>query len=47
MINILPRPGLLTGVVVAASMAGGIAFGAAAVSAALVLRSALGGTALR
>ncbi len=43
MIRILPRPGLFTGVVVAASVVSGVAFGAAAVSAALVLRSAMRG----
>lgn len=38
MIRLLPCPGLLTGVVVATSLASGVAFGAAAVSAALALR---------
>lgn len=42
MIRLLPRPGLLTGVVVAASLTSGILFGAATVSAALALRIAVG-----
>jgi hypothetical protein len=40
MIRLLPRPGLLTGLVVAASVAGGVAFGAGAATAALALRAA-------
>ena len=40
MIRLLPRPGLLTGLVVATSVVSGVLFGAAAVSAALVLRAA-------
>ncbi len=43
MIRLLPRPGLLTGLVVATSVVSGVMFGAAAVSAALVLRAALNG----
>lgn len=38
-LRILPRPGLLTGVVVAASVVGGVMFGAAAVSSGLLLRA--------
>ena len=40
MIRILPKPGLLSSLVVAVSVASGIAFGAVAMSAALVVRSA-------
>ena len=40
MFRLLPRPGLLSGVVVAMSVAGGVAFGAATVSAALMVRMA-------
>ena len=47
MIRVLPKPGLLTGLVVAASVVGGVAFGAAAVSAALALRLAVRGMARR
>ena len=39
MIRLLPRPGLLTGLVVSASVMSGVAFGAAAVSSALALRA--------
>ncbi|MGI3777277.1 MAG: hypothetical protein ACRYGC_08290 [Janthinobacterium lividum] len=42
MIRLLPRPALLTSVVVAVSVAGGVAFGAATVVAALALRAAGG-----
>ena len=40
MVRLLPKPGLLTGLVVAASVVNGILFGAAAMSAALVVRQA-------
>ena len=40
MFRLLSRPGLLTGLVVMTSVAGGVAFGAAAVSSALALRFA-------
>lgn len=43
MIRLLPRPALLTSFVVAVSVAGGVAFGAATVAAALALRAAAGG----
>ena len=40
MIRLIPRPGLLTGLVVAMSVVSGVAFGATTVSAALALRLA-------
>ena len=43
MIKLLPRPGLLTGLVVATSVVSGVMFGAAAVSAALALRAVVRG----
>ncbi|MGI4976989.1 MAG: hypothetical protein ACRYG6_08615 [Janthinobacterium lividum] len=43
MIRLLPRPALLTSVVVAVSVAGGMAFGVATVAAALALRASVGG----
>lgn len=39
MLRLLPRPGLLTGIVVSASVAGGLLFGVAAVSSALAVRA--------
>ncbi len=38
MIRLLPRPALLTGVVVVASITSGVVFGAAAMTAALAAR---------
>jgi len=38
MIRLLPRPGLLTSVVVVASITSGVAFGATAMAAALAVR---------
>lgn len=43
MIRLLPRPALLTSVVVAVSVAGGLAFGMATVAAGLALQAATGG----
>ena len=40
MIRLIPRPGLMSGIVVAVSVASGVAFGVTAVSAALMLRMA-------
>lgn len=40
MIRLFSPPGIITGLVVMASVAGGVAFGAGAVAAALVLRAA-------
>ncbi len=41
MFRLLSRPGLLTGLVVSASVVSGVAFGAAVVSSALAVRFAL------
>ncbi len=40
MLRLFPRPGLLTGVVVAAAVASGMMFGVVAASTALALREA-------
>ena len=47
MIRLIPKPGLLTGIVVSASVVGGLLFGVAAVSSALAARMVVNAVAKR